>query len=216
MILRGMNGTPAALTPAQRRWLGTVALAAALVFLGLGALVHTDFVFSIDRGTQRFVQAERVPAYDGAMQTITRLGSGWVLLPITAVGCLVVGMRHRRLALSFVLTALGAVIIESAMKGLVGRHRPNAYAWGYPSAHVLGVVVFLGMALYLLWALGVSRGPRALMGALAIVVVVGVAVSRLWVNAHWLSDVVGGLAGGTAVVLAVTIVLDRRTRAPAS
>jgi membrane-associated phospholipid phosphatase len=201
---------PASFTPAQRRRLLTLAIVATLVFIGLGSVVHTDLIFSIDREAQSFVQAERIPAFDGLMQAVTRIGSGWVLLPVTAVCCFAVGLRHRRLAWAFVFTALGAVLVEALSKVLVSRGRPNAYAWGYPSAHVLGAVVFFGMTLYLLRVLGVGVRQRALMTTIASVLVVGVALSRLWVNAHWLSDVIGGIAGGMAIVFTVAIAIDAR------
>jgi len=175
-----------------------VATVAATIFLVLGAMIHSQFVLAIDQGAQRFVQAERVPAFDRPMQVITRLGSGWVLLPLTGVVCLALTGWQRRLAAIFATTALSAVILESVTKALVGHDRPNAYAWGYPSAHVLGLVAFVGMAVYGMWVLGARRRWCALAATLATVIVTAVAVSRLWVNAHWLSDVVAGAVIGTA------------------
>jgi membrane-associated phospholipid phosphatase len=43
-------------------------------------------------------------------------------------------------------------------------------------------------------------------------VILGIAVSRLYLRAHWLSDVLGGVAGGTAFLLLFLIAADPRLR----
>ena len=207
-----MDNLRVTLTPPQRRRLIAIAAVTATVFLTLGTMVHSDFVLAIDQGAQRFVQAERVPGFDRSMQVITRLGSGWVLLPLTGAVCLALTGWQRRLARIFVATALSAVILESVAKGLFGHDRPNTYAWGYPSAHVLGLVAFFGMGVYTLWMLGARARWCALASVIGGILVAAVGFSRLWVNAHWLSDVVGGVTGGTALVLTIVITLDVRAR----
>jgi membrane-associated phospholipid phosphatase len=208
----GMDTLRLTFSAAQRRRLIALAVVTGAIFLVLGAGVHTSLVSSIDLHAQQFVQSERVPAFDRLMQFVTRLGSGWVLLPVTGVVCAALTVWHRRLAIIFVVTAISAVALEAAAKGLVGRGRPNTYAWGYPSAHVFGLVAFLGMAVYALWALGVTTRRCAGVGVAAALIVTAVAISRLWVNAHWLSDVVGGVVGGTALVLTIAIAIDAHAR----
>ena len=48
--------------------------------------------------------------------------------------------------------------------------------------------------------------------AVGIAFIVAVGYSRLYVNAHWLSDVVGGLLAGLAFAVAAVLVMDRRLR----
>jgi membrane-associated phospholipid phosphatase len=77
---------------------------------------------------------------------------------------------------------------------------------------VYGVTVFVIVAAYLLWAFRAPRRWQRVTQALGIAFVVAVGYSRIFVNAHWLSDVVGGLLAGIAFASAVVLVLDSRIR----
>ncbi len=74
---------------------------------------------------------------------------------------------------------------------------------------MLGVVVFFGLGVYVLWCLGGSRAWTRLVGALAVLATLGVAYSRLYANAHWTTDVLGGVAAGGAFLCVTIVVMDR-------
>ena len=82
--------------------------------------------------------------------------------------------------------------------------------WAYPSAHTFGIVVFVSLLLYVLWALDAPPRWRrlTLLGGAALVLAVG--ASRLYLNAHWIGDVLGGLAGGLAFAAVGVLLIDRR------
>src|SRR2546425_973896 len=111
-------------------------------------------------------------------------------------------------------TVVGAFLLGALTKWLVSRPRPRGTDYGFPSGHALGAAVFFGAVVYVLWTLGVPRVPRWLGTLLACLLVLGVAWSRLYLRAHWLSDVVGGLVGGLAYLLVTLVVIERRLRSP--
>jgi membrane-associated phospholipid phosphatase len=83
-----------------------------------------------------------------------------------------------------------------------GRPRPNLAPLGFPSGHVLSTVVFFGLMVYLI-AMASSRRRRwrALACLVALVPVVVVAFSRLYLDKHWVSDLAGGLTIGASYLL---------------
>ena len=82
------------------------------------------------------------------------------------------------------------------------RPRPNAAPWGFPSGHVLSLVVYFGVVAFLLVSLTERRRPFRFVACFACGAVVGlVAVSRIYLDMHWLSDVIGGLSLGAAYLL---------------
>jgi undecaprenyl-diphosphatase len=112
-------------------------------------------------------------------------------------------------------------ILGAVLKLIVGRHRPDlldpvAQATGYsfPSGHVLNNA--LGAVVFLLILLPYTRGRpvwRALLWAVAIVVPLGTAVSRVALGVHWTSDVLAAWFLGVALVAATAAGYQMKTHA---
>ena len=96
----------------------------------------------------------------------------------------------------------GTGALQYLTKWMADRPRPNDTPWGFPSGHVLSLTVFFGVIAYL-----VATGrARATAGACATwagggAIVLAVAFSRIYLDMHWLSDVVGGFSAGAAYLL---------------
>ena len=92
----------------------------------------------------------------------------------------------------------GVGIVQFLAKWAVDRPRPNLAPWGFPSAHVLSLVVLCG---YLAYVASIDRARpawrRAAFGACAAIVGT-VAYSRMYLEAHFLSDILGGFTAGLA------------------
>jgi membrane-associated phospholipid phosphatase len=196
------------LTPRQRRRLRSAAGVLALAFVALAVIVAGGHAAAVDEGVRSFVAFVRHPGLDRPMRRISRWSSGSVLVPTTAIASLLLWRRHARLALFLLGLAFTTAAASTLTKWLVDRPRPNLVAYGFPSGHVFGAAVFFGMLIYLLWALDGPRRWRVLGGAASAIAVALVALSRLYVNAHWGTDVLGGLVGGTSLLLFAVTVLD--------
>jgi len=201
------------LSDRQRRRLLALATAAAVAFFALALAAELGALSGAEWTVQREAQALRTRALDGPMRAVSLLGTGWVLLPVAVAGALLVCARDGALAVALVLTGVGALGAANLGKVLAVRQRPNTVMWAYPSAHTFGIVVFAVMLLYTLWALGAPRRWLRLAAVAGIVLSVSVGVSRIYLNAHWLGDVLGGLTGGLAFALAALLLADRRRSA---
>jgi membrane-associated phospholipid phosphatase len=102
----------------------------------------------------------------------------------------------------------GAKLAFNAVKDLVHRPRPPAAILlkpvagpGSPSGHATQAVAVHGMPAALSAAATVRWSRKVAAWALAVVITGVVAVSRLYLGAQWLTDVLGGLALGAATWL---------------
>ena len=200
------------LSVAEGRGVRAAALAAAGVFFALALLVQLGVTIDVEWRVQQAAQGLRTAALESPMWAISLLGTGWALLPLTVLGALVVRARRASFALSLVAAGVGATVIANLAKVLAIRQRPNTVLWSYPSAHTFGIVVFVTLLLYTLWAVDAPARWRALALGVGVVATAAVAASRLYLNAHWIGDVVGGLAGGLAFALGAMLALDRGLR----
>jgi len=198
-----------ALSPVPRRRVRTLALAAVAAFFALALLAQLGVLIEAEWRVQRVAQAARAPALETPMRSISLLGTGWVLLPAAVLGALALRARHGGLAAALVAAGIGAAAVANLAKLLAVRQRPNAVMWAFPSAHTFGIVVFVVLLLYVLWALEVPAGRRSLALVAGAVLVAAVGLSRLYLNAHWIGDVLGGFTGGLAFALGAVLLLDR-------
>ncbi|MFF9689556.1 phosphatase PAP2 family protein [Streptomyces sp. NPDC014623] len=150
----------------------------------------------------------------------------WTMRVLTAVVVISLWWRGSRLLAGWVAaTSLFATLVQQGLKAAVGRERPrwpdpvdSAHYAAFPSGHVMTAAVTCGLLLWLLRLHGSQ--PPLWWGSLvlAVISVAGVALTRVYLGVHWLSDVVGGtLLGGTVVALSVAgyTGYTRRTRQPA-
>jgi undecaprenyl-diphosphatase len=96
---------------------------------------------------------------------------------------------------------------------VVGRPRPPAAIWighypgaSFPSGHATQSAAFYAMLAIVLGA-GLSSRRRAIVWSAAALVVLIVGASRIYLGAHWLTDVLAGYALGASWVAIVVSVL---------
>lgn len=224
--------------PRQLAWLGarldpfnprgfplTFAVAvAAFAAWAFGALtqdvVGHDEMALVDPKVTTWVVAHRVGWLTTSMQRLTWLGSTAVIVPLgLALGGWFMFRRGDWRPLVLLVAAVGgAIATYEIVKPAVGRQRPPASEWighyggaAFPSGHATQAVAFFAMAAIVLTA-GAPIRHRVVLWAAAAGIALIVGFSRLYLGAHWLSDVLGGFALGVAWVALVAAVRLSRTR----
>jgi undecaprenyl-diphosphatase len=176
--------------------------ASAIVFVMLAVEAAEPEVFDVDYAVRAFMRSTRgVPWVEYLMHRVSALGSGYVLIPMNVT--LLAILCWRRSSRAFLVPALtaGSVAIEGLAKWIVNRPRPKGSGYGFPSGHVTASVVFFGALVYLVWQAPMPRVWRWVLSVLSAVAVLGIAYSRLYLNAHWLTDVLGALTVGASYLL---------------
>jgi undecaprenyl-diphosphatase len=207
--------------------LGVLSLLGLAVFVALALDVLNDgAVTSFDwRCAETFQQhAAEHPALLTSMRVITHIGGIPVMTGLAVAGTLVLLWRRDYvLALGFALTAGGGALFNQGVKGVIDRPRPPAVMRdaevtetneSYPSGHSMGATIGYGSLAYVLGVLVIrGRGARlALVAALGLLIV-AIGFSRMYLRAHWFSDVVGGFALGTFWLGLCVIAMEYRRRA---
>jgi membrane-associated phospholipid phosphatase len=188
--------------PSRRRLLLLVALLALTSFLALAIVAARQHFFELDRTAYTYAYVERNAALQAFMEKVSLLGTGGALIPLILAGSVILWSRRRRgWALYLPALMAGAGALQFLAKWAVDRPRPNLNPHGFPSGHVLVLVVLFGAVLYLIVTTTSRRRWRFLASALFVLPVLIVAYSRLYLRAHWLTDVIGGFAAGLAYVI---------------
>ena len=192
-----------------------LALSVALLFaagagtvLGLLAeLVRTNTqLIGLDNSVAKWGQRHASAFSIHALNLVTELGFIYVIIAL-AVGIVIAEswrIRNRWIAPFLIAVVGGEEILTTVTKDIVDRARPTLFnpsagALGpsFPSGHSANAAAFYAAAALVL---GRQRSGRvhAFLAGLAIGIAVAVAESRVLLDVHWLTDVVGGLLLGWA------------------
>jgi membrane protein DedA with SNARE-associated domain len=168
--------------------------------------------FALDLG-----QSLHTPFGNQVMLGLTRLGDPLVVLPMIAAVLGYLYWRGRlRHAYYWAAAAAFALVATPLLGAALRVPRPElglglALPWSLPSGPVLlatSVYGFLAISL----ARGVPSAVRWVPYALAAVLVTGVAGSRVYLGAEWLTDVLASLALGLAWISALGLAFRRHSR----
>lgn len=180
----------------------SVAAASAFGVL-LDQVIEGDTQSTIDGPVDRFFVEHRDPGLTTVMRVITQFGGAIVVASVLGAAAVVAYMRTRspRWAAFFAATLVGALALDDVVKFLVGRPRPTASQLvevsgsAFPSGHATAAAA---MCAALAYAFTRRSGWRRTVWvwAAALVVASLVALSRVYLGVHWLTDVVGGMMLG--------------------
>ena len=209
-VLRNHNGA------LETAYLGGLALCSGAGFILLFTAVTFDPETALsDAAISQFIQGLRTDWSNAAMNGITMLGDMAVVLPtvLLLIGALV-AFRQWALALTVtVATSAGAAFVP-LFKSLMQRPRPihiyqGAEGFSFPSGHSTHATIIFGLlALFVAQSLPIQT-RKWIYGAFAgLIALIG--FSRVYLLAHWPSDVLAGILFGGMMVFFVALVLRGR------
>jgi undecaprenyl-diphosphatase len=161
-------------------------------------------VQSVDDGVWRFAGAVRNGPATAVAIALSWLGSVWVNWPLRILAVLLLAWRRHWLRLgAFALSVLTSEALIGTVKAAVDRPRPPGSliatsAAAFPSGHaVASAVTAVGLVL----VLAPPGRARWRWEVYAVVFTSVMALSRVYLRAHWLSDTVAGALLGAGLAL---------------
>ena len=194
-----------------------VGILCALGFLAVALLVTRRVDLAFDAWFAGLVQGLPVPV--AFWEACSRAGGGTLVLVGAGLVLGAILTRRLRLALIVAGTLLAATFFTDLVKDYVARPRPPGAdliptgGFSFPSGHALNSTATYGLLALVIWQTDLPRALRV-----AIVVVIGallpilIGLSRIALDVHHPTDVVGGWLAGIAFV-AVAATLIRITHA---
>ncbi|WJW75233.1 VTT domain-containing protein [Thiohalobacter sp. IOR34] len=217
-LIRPLAGS--LLDPAHPEARGLALLAALLAGASLlfVALLEAPLT-GADRLVFESLQELRTPLADRLFTAITELGDRSVLLACTlAVFGWLLLRGHRRAAWHWLAALASAAALTRLLKLVTRVERPlplydGLSQYAFPSSHTSVSLTLFGL-LAVLIARELPPPRRWIPYALAALAFIPIAFSRLYLGAHWLSDVLGGAALGLACVALFGIAYSRHPAEP--
>jgi membrane-associated phospholipid phosphatase len=178
-----------------------------------------DPLVRLDIAAYGALQAGRSASLDAIMIAITQLGDAKVVIPVAVAAIATLTIVRQQRAAAYLFAAVGgAAVFVAGVKRVIQRPRPVSIydglaEYSFPSGHAsMSIVLYGFLAVLLAW--GAPPALRRVTSFAAVLLVLLIGFSRVYLGAHWLSDVLAGLAFGLAWVALLTLVYTR-TNPPA-
>lgn len=192
----------------KRAWI--VISIACVCFAILGVLVRYSVLQHLDLEFSEELQERTGTPLDSLMRAATFLGNTSTVIPLAVI--VAIGLSRKRLfhAAAVVGMSLLSLPLVVILKEIWARARPDERlvhvlveraGYSFPSGHAVIGTAFYGVLATLTWIHLLdhpARKPATF--ALAVLPPV-IAISRVYLGAHWMSDVVAGTAVGLALLI---------------
>ena len=193
------------------RLVGGLLALTALVFVLVGWDRTSGAVQAVDDAFLAAMETARIPPLTWLCQALSIAGGVWVNWPLRLIALLLLAVRRRWLQLSaFALAVASSEVLIGFAKDLYDRARPvgalvETSGASFPSGHaVAGAVTAVGLVVVLLPP-GRARWAWEFRAATFATVM---SLSRTYLAAHWLSDVVAGGLLGTSIAVGCPALLQ--------
>ena len=193
-------------------------------FLDLAESVHakSPALQKIDNGVHDWAVAHRSASDTLFFAVTSNAGSPVGVAVLVAVICVMLAfLRRWRWVAYLAVTVGGGELLDIELKSYFARARPamaemlrKAHGYSFPSGHAMGSAVAFGALAYLAYRAAKSWPAAAAALAFALTFVLSVALSRVYLGVHWISDVAAGVTAGLLWVTVTTCAYEtvRRIR----
>ena len=199
-------------------------------FIDLAERVHasSSTLIKIDTSIHDWAVRERRSGATTFFTIMTIIGGPLGLAVLLTIIAATLAIKRRwRWLIYLAITAGGGALLNLELKRYFARARPDvaemlrrANGYSFPSGHAMGSAVAFGALAYLAFRAIRSWPAKAAVIAFLYTLLAAVALSRVYLGVHWISDVLAGVTAGTVWVTTTTVAYEtvrriRRLRAKA-
>jgi len=173
--------------------------------LGSALTLNTTLFNSINSLVFEFATNIRGGAIDPILVTLTLLGDeGFLYVSFTLVAVFLWTLKKKKFTYELILAGLSTAAITHSLKFGFAVPRPELVlnppsSFAFPSGHSSGATVFYILIAYLV-AQSVSESHRWKCYAGFSIPILCIALSRVLLGVHWLTDIIGGILLGLSIV----------------
>jgi undecaprenyl-diphosphatase len=192
----------------KKRKILTILITLLAIFVLLILSLNSPNIQKTDNGISNFVLKNQNETLFNFSKIIGVIFDTLPMIFISLITSLALLLKSRKkeaqcLAITTLITG-GLIFL---IKKLIERPRPlfelvKETSASFPSGHTTIAVVFFGLLIFLISVHAKTKSQKKTFSIASIFMIVVISLSRLYLNVHWFSDIIGGAVLGSSIVLA--------------
>lgn len=179
-----------------------------VALVGIMVLIKNGGIVGFDDGVYNLVTRNTNSFLDNTYKVFTFLAS--TLFVVSACVALLVFMKNKKIAGTIFGSVAISTIVNIVIKSIFRRPRPEVRrlveekSFSFPSGHTMAAVTLYGILIFFVMRSKLNKNVKIAISILLGLLPICVAVSRIYLGAHFASDVMGAVITSTALLLVET------------
>lgn len=181
-----------------------------LLFVILCILVKLDLLSNIDESVYKFITSNMDDTTTNIYKVITFFGSTIFMVGLCVL-LLVLFIIIKKNIYGYIIsgTLIFSTIMNNVIKVIIRRERPiymivRETTFSFPSGHTMASVSMYGILIYLINKSNMNKKLKIILSIILGMIPLMVATSRIYLGAHYFSDILGAIMLATIVLLIST------------
>ena len=188
-----------------------------LIFILLSVLVKLDIVSSIDTFIYNLCTFKMNDILTSIFKVFTFFGSTAFIVALSVILFIVFLIcKKKNQAYLTVSVIIISTILNNVIKIIIMRNRPEVLklvieaSYSFPSGHTMASVTIYGILLYLVNKTDLKSGLKNTLRVILFTLPIFIGISRIYLGAHFATDVIGAYLVSTILLLVSTYLVDKK------
>ena len=188
-----------------------------LIFILLSICVAFDLTLSFDNAVYKLLTLNINNLITNFYKVITFFGSTiFIIFLCVFFLILFIILKKKNYGIIISLVLIISTIINNLLKIIFCRERPDVLklviedSYSFPSGHTMAAVSMYGILLYLTLKSNMNKKIKILLSIVLSVIPFLVAISRVYLGAHYITDVIGAYLVSIILLLIEIYIIDKK------
>lgn len=187
-----------------------------VLFISLIVLIKTDKIVPFDDAIYQIVTFKMNETLNTIFKILTFLGStAFIVFLCIFFLVLFIILKKKNIGLIIDVVVIISTILNNVIKVIIRRSRPTVLAlvtetsFSFPSGHTMASTTMYGILMYLVLKSNMPKSRKYLLTIVLGIIPILVMISRIYLGAHFASDVIGGYIFAVALLVIETYFIDK-------
>lgn len=198
----------------NRKW---IILGLTLIFALLSILICTNIIKPFDTFMYELITFKMNDTFTNIYKVITFLGSTlFIILLCIFFFLLFIFLKKKNIGIIISSVLIISTIFNNLLKIIFCRVRPDVIklvhesSYSFPSGHTMASVSMYGILIYILLKSNINKKLKVCLITFLSILPILVGLSRVYLGAHFISDIIGGFLVSIILLLIETYIIDKK------